>query len=95
MVLTHPFTATDPPLYGGEFFSPKIDLFQVEMHRGDDGVNFGRKRRKKQKFSKKRGEIFSKMATVGPGPGQAAGTVFRSKIESQHINFIFSKIIIF
>ena len=35
------------------------------------------------------------MVNGGPGPGQATGTVFRPKIESQHIEFIFSKIIIF
>ena len=67
------------------------------MHMGDGGVNFGRKRRKKQTFAKKIffwGKFF-KMVNGGPGPGQVAGTVFRPKIESQHIEFIFSKIIIF
>ena len=34
---------------------------------------------------------FLKNGKWGPGPGQAAGTVFRPKIESQHID---SKIII-
>ena len=38
---------------------------------------------------------FLKMVNGGTGPGQATGTVFRPKIESQHIEFIFSKIIIF
>ena len=35
------------------------------------------------------------MLNGGPDSGQAAGTVFRPKIESQHIKFNFSKIIIF
>ena len=52
---------------------------------------------KKQTWSKQKifGVKFLKMVNGGPGPGQAAGTVFRPKIESQHIEFIFSKIIIF
>ena len=34
---------------------------------------------------------FLKMLNGGPGPGPAAGTVFRSKLESQHIEFIVLK----
>ena len=63
------------------------------MRRRNDRVNFGRNRRKQQKFQKKNflGK-FLKMLNGGPGPGQMAGTVFRPKIESQHTEFIFSKI---
>jgi len=50
----------------------------------------------KKKFQQNNcGRKFLKMVNGGPAPGQAAGTDFRPKIESQHIEFIFSKIIIF
>ena len=52
----------------------------------DNGVTFGRKQQKKQNFW-----IFLKMVNGRPGPGPAAGTVFRSKLDYQHIEFIFSK----
>ena len=57
----------------------------------DNGVTFGRKQQKKQKFSKIFFWNFLKMVNGRPGPGPAAGTVFRSKLESQDIEFIFSK----
>ena len=73
-------------------------MYTPETHKGDGVLNFGRKRRKKQICSKKKhilGEFFLKMVNGAPGPSQAGGAVFKLKIESQHIEFIFSKIVIF
>ena len=51
------------------------------MHRVGGELNFGRKRRKKQKiFKKMLWEKFFKMLNGDLDPGQAAGTVFRPKI---------------
>ena len=69
-------------------------IFLSELRGGDRKVNLGQNRRKKRKknpTTKFLGGNFLKMVNGGPDPDQAAGTVFRPKIESQHI---FSKIII-
>ena len=63
------------------------------MHRGVG--EFWSKTAKKAKIFKQTkffGRKFLKMENGGPGPGPAAGTVFGSKLESQHIElFFFSK----
>ena len=63
------------------------------MHRGGGGREFWSKTAKKSKIFKKKTnwEKFLKMVNGGAGPGPAAGTVFRSTLESQHIEFIFPK----
>ena len=63
----------------------------LQLHRCDGGGAFWSKTAKKSKIFQKKNFLgkFLKMVNWGPGTGQAAGTVFRPKIESQHIEFIF------
>ena len=63
------------PLFVVERFFAQNRCFLPETHRGHCRVTVGQKRRKKmQKFKKK--FKFLKMVNGGPGPCQAARTVF-------------------